>query len=278
MSINIDEAVRLVQERFPFEGYVDPSNGAYADVARTVLRYLEPGARILDLGSGPCDKTAVLAALGFECFAYDDLQDYWHKIERNRDKIIGFAREFSIDFQIASDDGPPYESETFDMVMMLGVLEHLHDSPRELLIDLLGTVKPGGYLFVTVPNAVNIRKRVLVLFGKTNYPSFELFYWFPGPWRGHVREYTKDDLRKLAHYLDLVVMELRSCHRILYRRLPKAIRPLYVALTSVAPGWRDSWLLVAKKRRMWAPRRSLSGDEIERMLEGVHSCYRAKRT
>ena len=35
-------------------------------------------------------------------------------------------------------------------------------------------VKPGGYLYVTVPNLVDIRKRIAVVFGKTNLGPFEL--------------------------------------------------------------------------------------------------------
>jgi hypothetical protein len=54
-------------------------------------------------------------------------------------------------------------------------------------------VKPGGYLYVTVPNLVDIRKRIAVVFGKTNLGPFELYYWAPIPFRGHIREFTRDD-------------------------------------------------------------------------------------
>ena len=52
-----------------------------------ILRYLQPGSTILDFGCGPCDKTAVLQFLDFHCSACDDLQDDWHKIPGNREKI-----------------------------------------------------------------------------------------------------------------------------------------------------------------------------------------------
>lgn len=260
-----EEALQLVREEFPFEGYIDPANSAYLNIAKTVLFYLEPGDKILDFGSGPCDKTAVVATLGFKCSAYDDLQDDWHKIKGNKNKIISFAKEFNIDFTLASNDGLTFERESFDMVMMHNVLEHLHDSPRELLNDLLEIVKPEGYLFLIVPNAVNIRKRIDVLFGRTNLGRFEGYYWYPGPWRGHIREYTKGDLMKLADYLNLEVLELRSCHHQLHK-LPGFVRPIYIALTSIFTGWRDSWLMVAQKRPGWAPRRSLPPDELNRIL------------
>ena len=58
------------------------------------------------------------------------------------------------------------------MVMSHDVLEHLHHSPRDLLNDLCELIKPNALLFITVPNAVNIRKRIDVLRGKTNLPDY----------------------------------------------------------------------------------------------------------
>lgn len=242
-----------------------PHKGAYLNIAKTVLRYLQPGDRILDFGSGPCDKTAVIQTLGFKCSAYDDLQEIWHKAGRNRDKIIAFAKEFGIDFKIAIDDRFPFEENSFDMLMMHDVLEHLHDSPRDLLNDLLMLVKPEGYFFATVPNAVSTRKRIYVLFGKTNLPPFRHYYWYPGPWRGHIREYTKDDLAELSEYLNLDIVELRSCHHML-SKLPTVVLPVYLAVTSVFTGWKDSWLLVAKKRTGWVPRKPLPQNELVKIL------------
>ena len=59
--------------------------------------------------------------------------------------------------------------------------------------DLMQRVKPGGYLYVTVPKLVDIRKRIAAVFGKTNLGPFELYYWAPIPFRGHIREFTRDD-------------------------------------------------------------------------------------
>ncbi|MGH3764951.1 MAG: class I SAM-dependent methyltransferase [Pseudonocardiaceae bacterium] len=251
-----EEAILLVREKFPFEEYMDATGyDAHRNIADTVSRYLRSGDKVLDFGSGPCDKTAVVSLLGFRCSALDDLQDEWHQVEGARDKIVAFAGECGIDFNLKRDDTLPFEKGSFDMVMMHDVLEHLHVSPRDLLIDLLELVRPEGYFFATVPNAVNIRKRIHVIFGKTNLPPFREYYWYPGPWRGHVREYTKDDLVKLSEYLELDVAELRGCHHML-QKVPRAARLAYVGLSAAFTGWRDSWLLVAKKRPNWGPRKS----------------------
>ncbi len=190
--MTVEEAIRRTIEEFPVDGYMTPEDtvkGAYSNIANTALRYLKPGSSILDFGCGPCEKTAVLQYLGFNCSAYDDLQDEWHKTPGNREKIISFAHNCGIDFKQANSSVTlPFNKNSFDMVMLHDVLEHLHDSPRDLLNDLLEIVKPDGLLFVTVPNAVNIKKRINVLLGKTNMHDFGSYYWYPGPWRGHNRE------------------------------------------------------------------------------------------
>jgi hypothetical protein len=134
------------------------------------------------------------------------------------------------------------------------VLEHFHDSPRELLNNLLESAKPRGLLFVMMPNIANIRKRVALLMGKSNLESFGRYYWTPGPWRGHVREYARSDLEQLATFLNLQILELRGVHDML-GRLPPIIRPAYLAATKLFPAWRDSWMLVARKPEGWTAQR-----------------------
>lgn len=208
----------------------------------------------MDFGAGPCDKTAVLQMLGYRCSAYDDFNDEWHLGENYLDRIRTFATGVGIDLRSA-DDGAPcsqFEASRFDMVMLHDVLEHLHDSPRDLLIELLQLVKARGLLYVRVPNAVNVRKRWDVLRGRTNLPAFSSYFWSTGPWRGHVREYTKGDLTDLARYMGLEVLELGSCHHML-RKVPSYARTPYLAATRAIPGWRDSWQLVARKPTSWGP-------------------------
>lgn len=53
------EAIRLVRNKFPFNDYmINTADGVYCDIAETVSRCLRPGDKILDFGSGPCNKTA----------------------------------------------------------------------------------------------------------------------------------------------------------------------------------------------------------------------------
>lgn len=264
---SIGEAIQLVHARFPIDGYMTPVkwDGAYASSAETALRYLKPGARILDFGCGPCDKTAILQELGFKTAGYDDLQEDWHKVPGNRDLILRFAKESGIDFRLNQGPPAPFERDVFDMVMLNDVLEHIHDSPRDLLNDLLELATPEGILFITVPNQVNIKKRIEVLMGRTNLTAYETYYWAENPWRGHIREYVRDDLEKLAEYLDLDVLELRGVDHML-QKLPRVARTPYRLATALFPGWKDSWLMVARKRKGWVPRKQIPRKELLAIL------------
>lgn len=251
---DLEVALIDARRRFPFPGYMDRGDETYREIAATVSRHVPRGGKLLDVGAGACDKTAVLSLMGFDASACDDLRDPWHLAHDNRERILGFARAIGVDFRL--NDGPdlPFGGDMFDMVMVFNMLEHLHDSPRGMLIGLLELVRSEGFLLITVPNAVNVRKRLAVVRGRTNMPPFDDFFWSTPPWRGHVREYVKDDLERLVRHLGLETVELRSYHHMLWK-LPRAVRPVYTCLCAVFEGWRDSWLLVARKPKGWTSRR-----------------------
>ena len=266
----IEEAIRRTTEAFPLSGIdrrTESQPIALRTVASTALRYLEPGSRVLDFGSGTGHKSAVLQCLGFQCCAVDNLQDAQ---PGEAEQILAFNREFGVDFRLAEEqnsggDGKvflPFEAGSFDMVMLHHVIEHFHDSPREPLNDLLELTKRGGVLFVTVPNAGNIRKRLYLLFGKTNMPPFGGFYWDAGPWTGHIREYVRGDLQQLAQFTGLETLELRGVDDLAaVARYPTIVRYGYGLATGVVRNWKDTWLFVGRKGDNWRPQRSQPGGQ-----------------
>jgi SAM-dependent methyltransferase len=264
----IERALAGVAADFPFKGYLEASPRAHEQIAETVARLLPDGGRILDFAAGPLDKTAVLQRLGYACTAYDDLADAWHSVDGNREKILDFAAHEGIDYHVPP---APIPAGPFEMVMAHDVLEHLHDSPRGVLNELVSRLAHGGYLFVTVPNAGNARKRAALLRGRTNLPDFAFYYWFEGPWRGHVREYVRGDLSKLASFTGLDVIELRGVHHNAHL-LPRWIRLPYLGITAAFDGLRDSWLFVARKPAGWMPANK-PAPELERALLLAASPY-----
>jgi SAM-dependent methyltransferase len=265
--LNAEEDWCWLTESFPFEAYVrEGRRSAYEQLVVQALRLLPSGGRILDFGAGPCDKTALFARAGFDVVAFDDLDDPWHRISNNRQKILDFAHHAGVEYRTAQNWSDCIaDGERFDMVMLHHVLEHLHSSPRALLEYLIGGLKVGGYLYVTVPNAVNIRKRLAVATGRTNYPSYSSFYWYPGDWRGHVREYVRGDLVRLAEYLNLRDVHIRSYFHFPHVLPPVAMGALRI-ICAAAPGLRDSWMLWARKDQGWSPAGIPDGPELARRL------------
>ncbi len=243
------DALKAVANTHPTPGYVREENlyGGTLETVRLVLRNVRPGARILDFGAGGADKTCALARLGYEMHAYDDLQDPWHLKDDNWRRLISFAASHGVQYLRAEPGVPwPYEPETFDMIMLDNVIEHLHDSPRELLVSLRELIKPGGVLFISVPNAGNLRKRLAVLMGGTNMARYDYFYWKEGSWRGHVREYVRGDIESLARYLNLTPMEIGGFDSLI-GRLSKRQRMIWKFVTAIIPNGADSWKLVGRK-------------------------------
>jgi len=273
----LDEAVRLIAQRLPLRGYsreqwvstyTNRHLESYRHIISTIERHLPKGAAILDYGAGMCDKTVLAQLRGYTCTAADDFQNPLHAEADYSEGIVEFAKSFGVN--VCRVDGSlPFQRESFDMVMLHDVIEHLHDSPREVLNDLVELLRPRGYLFITVPSAVNIRKRLDVLFGRTNLPRYDTFYWYPGPWRGHVREYTRGDLEALSRYLDVDCVELHPCHHML-NVVPRGLRIAYRAVTFAFPSWRDSWCLVARKPENWKPHREVPPAVLESILQHLN--------
>ena len=157
-QIKVDEAIQRTIEAFPLAGMERATGSrpiALRNVASTVARYLNPGSKILDFGSGSCHESAVLQSMGYDCTAFDDLRD---ATPVEKEQINAFAKEFEVDFRIIPDENTredlPFDKESFDMVMMHHVLEHFHDSPRNMVNDLLELKGIDDFLTLVLPPGV----------------------------------------------------------------------------------------------------------------------------
>jgi SAM-dependent methyltransferase len=96
----------------------------------------------------------------------------------------------------------PFEAESFDVVTSFDSLEHWHHSPRALFAEIQRVLRPGGLLLIGVPNAVNLRKRLAVLLGRSNWSRFDDWY-LPTDFHGHVREPVRSEFERMAPDLGL---------------------------------------------------------------------------
>ena len=208
---------------------------ANEDVFR-VMRLYRRGGRVVDLGGGISPHNGVLAQLGMSVYVIDMLGDYWENratapasISREIDSLEACGVQFIKDEVSTCDLREYFAENSVDLVTSFHCIEHLHRSPRFVLESALRVLKPGGALVIEVPNAANVRKRLALLCGLTNYGSYNSLY-YSEPFLGHVREYTTGDLRQLASNLGAMAYSLTGRNSIYGNWVDRWPSPIRVVL------------------------------------------------
>jgi SAM-dependent methyltransferase len=148
-------------------GDVDPRDFINAEI----------GNRILDYGCGNVGYLADFHARGFD-IAGAELSG----------RVVEQCRQNGFDVrQVESFSKIPFADAEFDTVYLMQVFEHLRD-PNLFLAELSRIMKSGGFLYLAVPNADSIWRRI---FGR-NWVSG----WF-APF--HLFHYNASGLARLAH-------------------------------------------------------------------------------
>lgn len=174
---------------------------------------LQPGKSLVDLGPGLSMFGAVCAAHGLKVTLVDDFGGGGgiETGDENRAGRILEVMERNLGVAIVREDflkrPLPLPDASTDVVTCFHSLEHWHHSPKPLFKEIVRILRPGGFLILATPNAVNIRKRVFVIFGRNNFPSLDEWYHQGDPvFRGHVREPTLRDLQRLLEWNGLRVV------------------------------------------------------------------------
>jgi 2-polyprenyl-3-methyl-5-hydroxy-6-metoxy-1,4-benzoquinol methylase len=102
-----------------------------------------PPARVLDCGAGGGEFSYLLSGCGYRLTG----------IEPN-DGYREYARaEYGVDLRPGTLDDNEFGSAEFDLITIFHVLEHVPD-PGAALQRLAAWLKPGGHLYIEVPNAL----------------------------------------------------------------------------------------------------------------------------
>lgn len=260
--MTLAERVKICFDRlvlaFPFKDYIEKSLYYEAIFLLREINKLIPnfeGKKLLDIGCGPMDKTSIFSFIGFQCYAVDDLSDPWHKRDDNADQIKKFAKSAGITFfhQKEGEYLIPFEKESFDVVCSFAVIEHLHESPRELLNTMGNYCKENGLLVVVMPNSVNLRKRLSVLIGRTNHVPVDQFFYSNGTWRGHVREYTLAETEFICRQNGFEVLSSRTFESLAQVKLRFPFQYIYMLIGTLLPSTRSSLLVICRKPPSWRP-------------------------
>lgn len=132
---NYDEEGRLVKLR---RGQVE-----YATTMRYIHRYLQPGAKILEIGAGTGRYSITLAQEGYNVTAVE-LTEHNLNILRSKitpDLTIRALQGDALDLSMLPND-------SFDLTLVLGPMYHLFDlgDKNQAMAEAVRVTKPGGIL------------------------------------------------------------------------------------------------------------------------------------
>jgi SAM-dependent methyltransferase len=199
--------------------YLEEINDGILNEFRGLLPFT---GRVLDVGCGQGQLGQAIRDLGWEVWGIEQSGKAC-ATARNR-----LHRLIESDLHDMPAIRPEIGQETFDALIFSDVLEHVYD-PRTVLEQYLGFVKPGGRVFVSVPNFVVWTNRLKVLLGYTGYTDTGVMD------RTHIRIFSFRTARQLVQACGLEVERVASTPYLVRAFLPLVKRLIAGGETSINP-------------------------------------------
>ena len=168
----------MIKHRYAHE--IDPNGGSAAAVLASMV---EPGQRVLELGTGPGTVTRILHDKGCKVTG----------VEMDPDTLATCAPFCERTLQANLEDPlwwQPLDGERFEVIICADVLEHLRD-PRPLLEKLPVFLMEGGCVLMSLPNASHLTIVASLLGGRFPYQKNGLLD------NTHLKFYGREDLDAL---------------------------------------------------------------------------------
>ncbi len=180
--------------------YIWDSRDTYIRTIDDILKYSQTlskhreNIKILEIGSFLGIVSVSLAKLNFDVTGFDIPEIM------NDNEISHFYQLNSVRTISSYLDGGQLsiEAQSFDIVILCEVIEHLNFNPFKLLFEINRILKSGGLLYIALPNLTRLGNRIRMLFGKSIYYKIDDYY------EGlnnkahfammHHKEYTKDEI------------------------------------------------------------------------------------
>ena len=175
----------MIKHRYAHE--IDPNGGSAAAV---LARMIEPGQRVLELGTGPGTVTRILHSKGCKVTG----------VEMDPETLATCAPFCERTLRANLEDpnwAVSLAGESFDAIICADVLEHLRD-PRPLLNQLHNFLKPGGSVLISLPNASHLTIVASLLGGRFPYQKNGLLD------NTHLKFYGREDLEALLRECGLL--------------------------------------------------------------------------
>jgi len=175
----------MIKHRYAHE--IDPNGGS---AAARLARLVQPGQKVLELGTGPGTVTRILHSKACKVTG----------VEMDPETLAMCQPFCEKTLQANLEDPHWYESlqnEKFDVVLCADVLEHLRD-PRPLLSLLPSFLNDQGFVLMSLPNASHLTVVASLMAGRFPYQSKGLLD------NTHLRFFGREDIDALLRECGLL--------------------------------------------------------------------------
>ncbi|CAN5431464.1 hypothetical protein BH11PSE11_BH11PSE11_02530 [soil metagenome] len=180
---------------------------------RLLRNRVKPGAKVLDFGSYFGNFSMMLADAGYKVTALDSYDQYGPCFSGVKSLLenSGVTLVNDLDAEDAST-----RLADFDVVLLMGVIEHVPHTPRFLLERIRSLLSPNGLLILDTPNHAYLYNRQKLARGESVFPSIQAQYRTEIPFAGHHREYTASELDWMLETAGFSVLDFEAFNFSLY--------------------------------------------------------------
>ena len=145
---------RIYEQHETFTGYSLIKQHEFT--VQYITEHASIGAAVLDVGCGAGITILELAQRGYQVSGVDLAPMMIEKAQE-----LARKQGLSCDLRVASADRLPYDNETFDRVIALGLLGNLRDD-AVCLAEIWRVLRPQGQILVSVPNFLGMDRWIAV--------------------------------------------------------------------------------------------------------------------
>ena len=191
--------------------------------ARLLRQHGIVAGRVLDYGAYFGNFALMMRAGGFAVDALDAFDTYRPSLDPILDLLHRDGIN-TIDFGAVGRDLSGMADQQYDVVLCMGVIEHIPHTPRLLLESLVRVLKLGGVLIMDTPNLAQLPNRQRLAKGEPVMTPIAIQFHATIPFEGHHREYTAAEMSWMLQEagLELLAVDLFNysayCHSALTGR------------------------------------------------------------
>ena len=214
-TIAVAPSFAPLEERSPglrgndWSNYLRCSQARMVHAARLLRKNGILTGQALDYGAYFGNFALMMRAGGFGVDALDAFDTYRPSLDPILDLLHRDGIN-TIDFGAVGRDLSGIADQQYDVVLCMGVIEHIPHTPRLLLASLLRVLKPGGVLIMDTPNLVQLPNRQRLAKGEPIMTPIAIQFHATIPFEGHHREYTADEMSWMLQEagLELLAVDL----------------------------------------------------------------------